>query len=143
MATRLFKVGFATTDTPGDIQYLSAHASSGNYDSFQHDGSALQVASGQALYIGHIVIRNANGQNDIRIDFSHSTSPVNDGGTPSGNTPMGKGGGAGPYAGINQNGGSYLTNYDVLMVVPQNEYFNLFNTDSSAYTTCAALGLMF
>jgi len=62
MATRLYKAGWATTDTPGDIVHLYASVNtSGNYNVFSIGTSgSYQVPASKTLYITDINMYSSN-----------------------------------------------------------------------------------
>ena len=79
MAIRAYKVGFISTDTPGDLLFLEfkATCTSGRYQSLFKDDANFTVTAGMNLYIARLLISPQAANGGI-LELGYGDTIVND-----------------------------------------------------------------
>jgi hypothetical protein len=127
MATRVYKVGFAITDTAGDLLCLSAATSAdAKYDCFEN-ADTNYAPSGKACYIGHLDLSGGAGAASIAKIY-YGDDAKDDSTAPTGAKQV-----TGSFYLLLQN---TTYSYDVLVPIPDTKYPHL-NSGGGAQTATA------
>ena len=135
MPTRLYKSGFGTTDTPGDIVCLRADLStSGSYFTFNNGGVVYQVPTLSSLYITHLIYSVATTTGDF-FRLLYGTNAIQ-------NTTTAVAGEVVRTSYFTGDSAAKITAIDIFVPIPGANYPAVFRTGSGGNMQITAFGIV-